>query len=263
MSHPGADDPTPDEQGANEPSRPPTAPVEPFAPPPMRASDADREHVAEIVRTAVSDGRLTLVEGDERLRDVYAARFRRDLEPITADLAITGESTPAVPDAAPARRPLGHIERPSTSWSVAVLSGVQKRGEWTPGRTHGVIAFWGGAELSFRDARFDDAGLTVTAVAIMAGVEIDLRGIPAGVEVTVQAVAIMAGIEVVVDPDTRVEERGFGFLGAFDDGSGPARGTSGPRVRVQGVALMGGVSVTRKPLALDGGDGPDRPATEG
>jgi Domain of unknown function (DUF1707) len=251
MSHPGPDETPPDEQGANEPSRPPTAPVEPVAPPPMRASDADREHVAEVVRTAVSDGRLTLVEGDERLREVYAARFRRDLEPITADLGPTGEATPAVPAAAPARRPLGHVERPSTSWSVAVLSGAQKRGEWTPGHTHSVLAFWGGADLSFRDARIDDAGLEIAAVAIMGGIQIDLRGIPAGAEVTVRAVAIMGGIEVVVDPDTRVEEGGVGLLGAFEDGSGRPRGTSGPRVRVVGVALLGGVSVSRKPLAVE------------
>lgn len=231
----------------------------------MRASDADREHVAEVVRTAVSDGRLTLVEGDERLRDAYAARFRRDLEPITADLGPTGEGAPALstgPAAAPARRPLGHIERPSTSWSVAVLSGAQKRGEWTPGHTHSVIAFWGGADLSFRDARIDDTGLEIAAVAIMGGIEIDLRGIPAGAEVTVRAVAIMGGIEVVVDPDTRVTDGGVGLLGAFEDGSGRPRGTSGPRVRVVGVALLGGVSVSRKPLSLEPGEGGDRPAVE-
>ena len=224
-------------------------------PPPMRASDADREHVAEVVRTAVSDGRLTLVEGDERLRDVYAARFRRDLEPITADLGPTGDTTPARTSGtsvAPARRPLGRLDRPSTSWSVAVLSGAQEHGEWTPGRTHTVVAFWGGAELSFRDARIDEAGLTVAAVAIMAGVSIDLRGVPAGVEITVQAVAIMAGIDVVVDPDTRVEQGGSGFLGAFEDGSGAPRRADGPRVRVTGVALLGGVSVSRKPLAIEG-----------
>lgn len=229
----------------------------------MRASDADREHVAEVVRAAVSDGRLTLVEGDERLRDVYAARFRRDLEPITADLGPTETSPAPTTASAPVGRPLGRIDRPSTSWSVAVLSGAQKRGEWTPGHTHSVVAFWGGAQLAFRDARIDDAGLTVAAVAIMAGIEIDLRGIPAGVEVTVQAVAIMAGIEVVVDQDTRVEEGGVGFLGAFEDASGAPRGTSGPRVRVRGVALLGGVSVSRKPLALGGGDETERPALEG
>ncbi|MEJ2885957.1 DUF1707 SHOCT-like domain-containing protein [Actinomycetospora aeridis] len=249
-------------QDAPEPERRPAVPPEP---PPMRASDAEREQVAEIVRRAVSDGRLTIVEGDERLRDVYAATFRRDLEPVTADLeplpGSPGPSSSPGSSGSPARRPLGHLERPSSTFSVAVLSGVQKRGEWTPGHAHRVIAFWGGAELAFRDARLDDAGLTIDAIAIMGGVNLDLRGIPAGVEVTIRAVAIMGGIDVTVDPDTTVVEEGFGFMGAFEDGSGPARSTDGPRVRVTGLALMGGVSVNRKKLELPGPD--DRPAIEG
>jgi hypothetical protein len=248
MSQPASDDQTPDEQGANAPSRPPAVPA---GPPPIRASDAEREQVAEVIRTAVTDGRLTMVEGDERLRDTYAAIFRRDLAPITADLQPV-DAAP-VPSTDPSmRRPLGRLDRPSSTTSVAVLSGAQKRGEWTPGLTHRVVAFWGGAELSFRDARLDDAGLAIGAIAIMGGVNLDLRGIPAGVEVTVQAVAIMGGIDVTVDPDTTVIEDGFGFMGGFEDGSGVPRRPDGPRVRVSGLALLGGVSVNRKPPALEG-----------
>ena len=244
MSEPGPDE-------SSDAERSPAVP----GPPPMRASDADREQVAEVVRQAVSDGRLTIVEGDERLRDVYAAVYRRDLAPVTADLQPVDSAPPS-----PARRPPGSLDRPASSTSVAVLSGVTKRGDWTPGHTHRVIAFWGGAELYFRDARLDEAGLSIGAIAIMGGVTIDLRGIPAGVEVTIQAVAIMGGIDVTVDPDTTVVEDGVGFMGAFEDGSGPARRADGPRVRVTGLALMGGVSVDRKPLELEGGD---RRAVEG
>jgi len=254
MSEPASDDQTPDEQGANAPSRPPAVPAEP---PPIRASDAEREQVAEVVRTAVADGRLTMVEGDERQRDAYAAIFRRDLTPITADLQpIDRPADPAPGTDASMRRPLRRLDRPSSTTSVAVLSGAQKRGEWTPGLTHRVFAFWGGAELSFRDARLDDAGLAIGAIAIMGGITLDLRGVPAGVEVTIQAVAIMGGIDVTVDPDTTVIEDGFGFMGGFEDGSGVPRRPDGPRVRVTGLALMGGVSVTRKPPSLDGGGDP-------
>jgi len=247
MSQPAPGDQGSDDQGASAERLPATP-----EPPAMRASDAEREQVAEVVRQAVSDGRLTIVEGDERLRDVYAAVFRRDLTPITADLQ-PAESR-ATTAAAPTRRALGHLDRPASTTSVAVLSGVTKRGDWTPGHTHRVAAFWGGAELYFRDARLDEAGLAIGAIAIMGGVTIDLRGIPAGVEVTIQAVAIMGGIDVTVDPETTVVEDGVGFMGAFEDGSGASRRADGPRVRITGLALMGGVSVNRKPLELDGGD---------
>jgi hypothetical protein len=52
----------------------------------VRASDGEREEVATILRAAVTEGRLTLEEGDERLARVYAATYRDDLRPLTADL---------------------------------------------------------------------------------------------------------------------------------------------------------------------------------
>jgi DUF1707 SHOCT-like domain len=53
---------------------------------PVRASDADRERVAAILRGAAGQGLLTLAEVDERLAEVYAATHVTDLAPLTADL---------------------------------------------------------------------------------------------------------------------------------------------------------------------------------
>jgi hypothetical protein len=55
----------------------------------VRASDAERERVAEVLRHAMSEGRLTLAEGEERLAAAYAATYRDELPPITADLPPT------------------------------------------------------------------------------------------------------------------------------------------------------------------------------
>jgi hypothetical protein len=52
----------------------------------LRTSDTEREQVAEILRAAMTEGRLTLQEGEERLGSVYASRFRDELAPLTADL---------------------------------------------------------------------------------------------------------------------------------------------------------------------------------
>lgn len=68
-------------------------------PNPIRASNADRDHVADILRRAAGDGLLTLDEADERLAAVYAARYRHELAPLTADLP-----TPAA-QPHPSRRP--------------------------------------------------------------------------------------------------------------------------------------------------------------
>jgi hypothetical protein len=52
----------------------------------VRTSDAEREQVAAILRAAVSEGRLSLEEGDERLVSAYEAKYRDQLAPLTADL---------------------------------------------------------------------------------------------------------------------------------------------------------------------------------
>jgi len=54
--------------------------------PRIRASDGEREQVAHILRTAMTEGRLTLDEGEQRLAAVYAAVYRDDLPALTADL---------------------------------------------------------------------------------------------------------------------------------------------------------------------------------
>ncbi len=67
----------------------------------LRAADVDREFVAERLRIALNEGRLTLHEYDERVRDAYAAKTYGELKALLTDL----------PEVAPAARsqvvPLG------------------------------------------------------------------------------------------------------------------------------------------------------------
>ncbi len=53
---------------------------------PVRASDAERERAAELLRAGYADGRLTRDEFDERLAVAYAAKTRADLRGLTSDL---------------------------------------------------------------------------------------------------------------------------------------------------------------------------------
>ncbi|GAA2867077.1 DUF1707 domain-containing protein [Pseudonocardia halophobica] len=65
----------------------------------LRLSDADREAVADRIRAAAAEGRLTLEEADERQQAAYAAKVEADLIPLTADL-------PAPPPPPPGLRTL-------------------------------------------------------------------------------------------------------------------------------------------------------------
>ncbi|MFD0436476.1 DUF1707 SHOCT-like domain-containing protein [Streptomyces chartreusis] len=197
--------------------------------PELRASDADREQVAEILRDALAEGRLDMEEFEERLDATYKARTYGDLAPITRDLPVGAVAVPKVdmvkkPGAAAgswSERIVGG--EGSSTWGVAVLSGFQRKGRWTVPRRFNCFAFWGGGEIDLREANFAD-----------------------GV-VEINCVAIMGGVEVVVPPGVEVEVRGIGIMGGFDHREDGAPGDPGaPRVIVTGFAFWGGVGVERK-----------------
>jgi hypothetical protein len=52
----------------------------------IRASDAEREQYVQIIRAAMTEGRLSLEDGEERLAGAYAAVHRDELDPLTDDL---------------------------------------------------------------------------------------------------------------------------------------------------------------------------------
>lgn len=255
-----------------DPDPDPDSPAE-SRPPDVRASDAERERVAEVIRHAVGDGRLTIVEGDERLAAAYGATHRGELVPVVADLGGLPASFPTVASSpAPSvSRPLPSGGRPATTTSIGVLSGADRSGDWVPGATHYAVAIMGGVELDLRHARLGAQGLVLSAIAIMGGVQVDLRGVDPGPDgVTVQVFAFMGGVEIRVDEHVRVENHGLGIMGGFDVGK-PTSGApdrAAPVVRVQGLAMMGGVQVARPRGTGDDrrgdavGGGPHRPAGE-
>jgi Domain of unknown function (DUF1707) len=58
----------------------------------MRAADADRHKIAEQLKASLDEGRLSLGEYDERVRDAYAARTYAELLILVADLPKPGLS---------------------------------------------------------------------------------------------------------------------------------------------------------------------------
>lgn len=196
--------------------------------PELRASDADRERVAEVLRDAVAEGRLDMEEFEERLEATYTARTYGELAPITRDLPAAGVTPPSVSlrkepvgDGSWERRIVGG--EGSSAWAVAVMSGFQRKGRWTAPKRFNCFAFWGGGEIDLREADFADR------------------------EVEINCVAIMGGMNVVVPPGIEVVVRGIGIMGGFDHSEAGVRGDPGaPRVIVTGFAFWGGVGVERK-----------------
>lgn len=82
--------------------------------------------------------------------------------------------------------------------------------------------------------------------AVMGGVEVDLRGAQIqGDEATIDAFAFWGGIEIWVPTDWQVISKGMAVLGAFEDTT-RSEGSSGKRLIVRGLSLMGGVEIKNR-----------------
>jgi hypothetical protein len=72
----------------------------------MRAADADRQTVADALKSALDEGRLDLHEYDERLQRAYAAKTYGELDVLLDDLpaaVLAQRVAPGVPAAPPVR----------------------------------------------------------------------------------------------------------------------------------------------------------------
>jgi hypothetical protein len=190
----------------------------------MRASDTDRDRVAGILREAAAEGRLTMEELDERLDAVYAAKTYAELEPITHDLPHPGTAHVPAPSAAPA----GDVHRfdgePTSSTAIGIMGGFSRKGDWVVPKNFTAVAIMGGGEIDLREARYAEP------------------------VVNIHVVTIMGGIGVIVPEDANVRVTGIGIMGGFDHSASGSGQPGGPTIVVNGVALMGGVDVKRKPL---------------
>jgi hypothetical protein len=192
----------------------------------LRISDQDRHQVAEVLREAAGEGRIDLDELDQRLDATYAARTYADLVPITLDLPTASlGNLPVRPP--PARAPAPLVSGPAEERHVAILSGLERKGEWVVPQHLTVTCFLGGADLDLRRARFSAR------------------------EVVITVNAVMGGADIKVNPQTHVIMEGTAFLGGYsgpDDREAPTEIDEHSQVvRLRGFAFMGGVNVDRKP----------------
>src|SRR3954464_3308636 len=86
--------------------------------PDMRVSDRDRQAAAERLRLALGEGRLDLLEYDDRLAKAYAAVTYGDLEPLFADLPPASQMAPPAPVLDRTPRPVPSAARLPTALKV-------------------------------------------------------------------------------------------------------------------------------------------------
>ncbi|MFF7638303.1 DUF1707 domain-containing protein [Kitasatospora sp. NPDC008050] len=106
--------------------------------PELRVSHEERDRVAEQLRIAAGDGRLTAAELDERLERALTARTGSELAVLVTDLpAVAGSAAPEVKDLVRIDCDSGHTERV---------------GRWVVPRAFDVTVASGSVKLDFTEA---------------------------------------------------------------------------------------------------------------
>ena len=174
--------------------------------PVLRASDADRDHVAALLGEAYASGRLNTVEHADRLEATYSAKTVGELVPITHDLRDV-----SAPSAAPSI-----VGRQAVT---AVFSKIIKKGRWIASRhTH----------------------LSATYAALI--VDLSDAVLP-GREITLSVNVFMAKMIIRMPPHAQVIDE-VGAVFAKRQVSGDAGG-DGPVIRITGRVTFGKLIVAR------------------
>ncbi|WP_407550139.1 DUF1707 domain-containing protein [Streptomyces sp. Pv4-95] len=222
-----AADDTPEPGSATPPvplekrDRQPAQPSRPVAEAEIRASDADRDRIAGILREALAEGRLDAEEHAERIDLVYRAKTMGELEPVVRDLPVAADSGPRPASGAYAAGPPVPDQN-----LVAVFSASVRKGRWQVPARINAVAIFGSVEIDLTEAVFPQQQVQITVTAILGSVEIR------------------------VPENITLRSSGSGVLGAFEVETHDAAEADAPQVQVNGFALLGSVEAKPKRGAL-------------
>jgi hypothetical protein len=191
-----------------------------------------REQTIAALCEHFSKDNLTLEEFEHRLDAAHRVQTMPELNSLLQDLpAIT---TPVAPAAATSTSKIQRVSSHAREQQhlVAIMGGVDKRGQWQPAQKTFCYALMGGVQLDFREAILP----------------------PGETEVTI--IAVMGGAEIVVPPEVRVDsDGGIAIMGGFDHRhENRTYDPNAPVLKINGFCLMGGVEITVRQAGESAGD---------
>ncbi|MBE4738935.1 MULTISPECIES: DUF1707 SHOCT-like domain-containing protein [Streptomyces] len=193
----------------------------------LRASDADRDRIADLLRDALAEGRLTADEHAERVEGVLAAKTVGELDVFVRDLP-AGQARKAGPayvppvSSVPNRPTPGAIPIDPDDRVVAVFSASTRKGRWRPGRRIHAYAIFGSVELDLSEALFEHR------------------------QVMIKVISVFGSVEIRVPENVSLRGSGAGVLGDFAVDALDSEETDAPVVYVDGLAVLGSVEAKPK-----------------
>lgn len=181
----------------------------------IRASDADRDRIAAILREALAEGRLDAEEHAERIDGVYRAKTMGELEPLIGDLPAAREGAAAAYTPEPAGGAVA-------ATLVGIFSSAVRKGRWRAPDRISAVAVFGSVEIDLTEALFTRQHLHINATSVLGSVEIRVP----------ENVTLRGG--------------GAGVLGAFEAETYESDDPAAPVITVHGFAVLGSVEAKPK-----------------
>ncbi|MEW1642947.1 MULTISPECIES: DUF1707 domain-containing protein [unclassified Streptomyces] len=190
----------------------------------LRASDADRDRIADILREALAEGRLDSDEHAERVEGVLSAKTVGELEVFIQDLPAAHGHRPRTPSYSPApNRPTeGAIPPEADENVVAVFSAAMRKGRWRAGRRMHAYAVFGSVEIDLSEAIFEYQ------------------------QVVIKAVSVFGNVEIRVPENVSLRGTGGGVLGNFEVDTLDSLEPDAPVIYVDGWAVLGNIEAKPK-----------------
>ena len=192
-----------------------------------RVSDLEREEVADILRDAAGEGRLSYTELEDRLETLYASKTYGELVELTADLP-TGPRAQNVPSTTPQYG--GAMVETGPVLNV-FMSESKRMGNWLVPQRQEVNAVLGDVTLDYTEAQIPFDEITIDVKSILADVKIR---VPQNAIVLLDSNPILgsvseqeAGLKAVPDPN--------------------AQPTAPKRFHIRGTAILGEIKIKRGP----------------
>jgi Domain of unknown function (DUF1707)/Cell wall-active antibiotics response 4TMS YvqF len=164
----------------------------------LRASDAERQAIADHLNTAVGEGRLTLEEFSDRVGAAYAARTHGELERLTTDLPAPTGRPAIVVDAHPI------TATPAEAPLDIKVGAIKKLGRWRLKKDNAMGVAIGPIKLDLRGADLAAREITLSARTVVGAIKV---WVPRGVRVEVEgktAVGTRTVAESNLPPDMDV-----------------------------------------------------------
>jgi hypothetical protein len=199
--------------------------------------EGERKRTIDALCEDFAQDAIGMDDFERRVDLAHKAGSLADLRELLADLPAGRQVVPsqgAAPVAPQAPVPGGLVQASLASGELvrerqlvfSLLGGSSRKGAWTPARHVYCINILGGIQLDFREARFAPG---VTEVSVFSK---------------------LGGVDIIVPPGLQVDFGGIGILGGFDmsDEVTGVKDPSAPILRVNGLAILGGVDVTVRQL---------------